>query len=631
MVETLDNRAEYKYIHNGREGISTAFEINEKAELRLFTPRALGTVELVLEIYDESLSRMVDQIRAEWRDIKGKYDCYSVSINCAIGSGLYFMRPRIDALGCRLYGHKWAGGIYFDYDPALRDMLQMTLCDFKYTEPKRIRGGVIYHVFVDRFNRGGRITVPDGARLIRGNWSMIPEYPEYPGAPLYNNTFWGGTLWGIISKLDYIKSLGTTAIYLSPVFKAFSNHKYDTGDYMTVDEIFGGEAALRALINAAKIRNIEIILDGVFNHTGADSIYFNKFGRYQGSGAYQSRKSPYYDWYDFKSFPNKYASWWGIEILPRINPDNPSCGEYFVGEEGVIAKYRDMGIYGFRLDVADELSDSFISRIKARLNTDGEDRILYGEVWEDASNKTSYSKRRSYYQGEELDGVMNYPVRTGIIDYVMQRGCDSLRYALCEVSANAPERILHNQMNLLGTHDTERILTVLGGDEAGGRSNHDLARLRMSPERRLQAVNRLINAYTILATIPGIPAVFYGDEAGLEGYKDPFNRMPYPWGHEEKRLVEHYRTVGNIRRQNSIYECGDFRLITLDPQLLVFARYEGDEAMVTVFNNSSEDISLEFSSDSQAMIRSNRSTRHILSALTSEIYKIKKDCYFEIN
>ena len=632
VVEMQNNRAEYSYIHGGKAGISTAFNINNEAQIKLCIPRALGTVESYLDIFHENVYDKAMTVSGEWAGIDGEYDVYIFEINTKeIGTGLYFLRPSLSVVGNTLFGHKWAGGIYFDTNPDLTNMMQMSICDFKYEEPKKIRGGVIYHIFVDRFNRGGVVEVPDGARLLRSDWKVIPEYPEYPGAHLYNNTFWGGTLWGIIEKLDYIKSLGTTAIYLSPIFKAYSNHKYDTGDYMTVDPIFGGEKAFEALIDACKKRDIEIILDGVFNHTGSDSLYFNKYGRYQGTGAYQSRHSEYFDWYDFKEFPNKYTSWWGIEILPRINPDKPECGNYFVGENGVIAKYRDMGIYGFRLDVADELSDSFISKIKNRLTERQSDMILYGEVWEDASNKSSYGHRRRYYLGNELDGVMNYPLRKGIIDYITGNGTESLAYAMTDVSYNAPERVLHNQMNLLGTHDTERILTVLGGESVEGMSNSQIATLRMDPARRRLAVNRLISAYTILSTMPGIPTIFYGDEAGLEGYKDPFNRMPFPWHREEQKLLEHYKKLGNIRRQTKVYEDGEYRLLELNSKLLVFARYDDNFAYVTVVNNSEDKLSLSSEDSMYELISGKEGESLSLPANSSGIYRIPKNSTIDFN
>ena len=208
VVEMQNNRAEFEYTHNGIAGISTAFEIKESAEIKLNIPRALGTTRVFMEIYDEKVSYKLREAEGEWQGIDGGNDCYVFNISeLNLGVGLYFIRPRLLVFGAEMYGHKWAGGIYFDYKSELTNMMQLTLCEFKYVEPKKIRGGVIYHIFVDRFNRGGVIEVPDGAKVIRGEWRVIAEYPEYPGANLYNNTFWGGTLWGIIEKLDYFKKL----------------------------------------------------------------------------------------------------------------------------------------------------------------------------------------------------------------------------------------------------------------------------------------------------------------------------------------------------------------------------------------------------------------------------------------
>lgn len=632
VVEMQHNRAEYEYIHNGIAGISTAFEIKEKAEIKLNIPRAIGTVSAVMEIYDENAYSKITEMPGEWAGIDGKYDCYIFEIDREqLGTGLYFIRPRLLTLGNQLYGHRWAGSIFFNDDPDLTNMMQLTLSDFQYKEPKKIRGGVIYHIFVDRFRRGGDYSVPDGAKIVPGEWKVVAEYPEYPGAPLYNNKFYGGTLWGIIEKLDFIKSLGTTAIYLSPIFSAASNHKYDTADYMTVDPIFGGERAFRALIRAAHKLDIEIILDGVFNHTGSDSIYFNKYSRYKEAGAYQSRRSKYFDWYDFQEFPTKYTSWWGIDTLPRINPDNPECCDFFVGDDGVVDKYEKMGIYGFRLDVADELSDEFIAKIKKRLCNKAKDRILYGEVWEDASNKSSYDKRRHYYLGRELDGVMNYPLRSGIIDYLNGRGCDKLCYALTDVTNNAPDHILHNQMNLLGTHDTERILTVLGDEDISGLDNHKLARFHMDPGRRNFAVKKLICAYTILATMPGLPTVFYGDEAGLEGYRDPFNRMPYPWGKEDFRLIRHYRKMGQIRQENEVYKQGAFRLIHIDSDMLVFKRVGEDYDYVTVVNNSDDGLNLCFDSEAKELTFDINGLCFTLDSKCAAVYRVAKNSILQID
>ena len=583
------------YCHNDNGCTSSAFELNEiTANIKLKLPISLSATQILLELYDHELSRVICVVDGEWRDRESILDEYSFDIPLStLQKGLYFFRFKVLSPLGNTHSHKCDSEIFFNGDSDTYGMLQLTVCDFKYPKPSDIYGGIIYHVFVDRFNRGGDVKIPEYLHLVDGKWERIPEYPEYPGARLKNNTIYGGTLNGITEKLDYLSSLGVSAIYLSPIFKSVSNHKYDTADYMTVDESFGGDSALKELLSACKEKGIRLILDGVFNHTGADSIYFNKNSRFDSVGAYQSKASEYFDWFDFKSYPDEYTCWWDIDILPRINPDKSICREYFTGNNGVISKYRDMGVYGFRLDVADELSDDFISDIKSKLAISGES-ILYGEVWEDASNKIAYDTRKQYYLGNELDGVMNYPLRKGIIDYVIKQDATALRYALCEVMQNAPDRIMHAQMNLLGTHDTERILTVFGGEDSNGKTNDYLVGKRMTSDEYSLAVRRLCAAYTVIATLPGVPTVFYGDEAGLEGYHDPFNRMPYPWDEECNELLSHYRKVGKIRRANSVYKCGAFTIHTITDKLLIFSRQGKECRYFTVMNNSDKAIKISF-------------------------------------
>jgi glycosidase len=398
--------------------------------------------------------------------------------------------------------------------------------------------------------------------------------------------FFGGNLDGVTEKLPYIASLGVCCIYLSPIFRAYSNHKYDTGDYTRVDEAFGGDGALSRLVKAAKSFGIRIVLDGVFNHTGDDSVYFNRRGTYPSLGAYQSEESPYGNWYTFRRRPDDYECWWNIPILPRLRTDEPSCREFFLGKDGVIAKWTRAGVAGFRLDVADELSDSFIRGIRERLDENGEDTVLWGEVWEDASNKIAYGRRRRYYWGGELDGVMNYPLREGLLAYFRRGDTAPLRYALEEVLPAAPKAVADRQMNLLGTHDTLRILTALGGASEEGKSNDELAHLRMTKEERRLALERLKLAYLALATLPGLPCIYYGDEVGMEGYRDPFNRLPFPWHRMDGELLAYYRAVGELRGKESLYREGELRLHTLTPSRLVFSRTDGSRCAVTVINRS---------------------------------------------
>lgn len=622
-----DMRGRIHYFHDMKKTSTTAYEINEAALIQILLPRTLGVVSVNVNIYNESFSKCVLRSVCNWSGLKNDYDTYESEIRIRdLGIGLYFFRLEIDTQ----YGKVFSSAIGSEFGLSGSDntpAFQLSVSEFKYPKCENKLGGIIYHVFVDRFNRGGNPVIKDGV-IIDDDWKVIPEYPLYPGAPLKNNHFYGGTLWGIIDKLDYISSFGVNTIYLSPIFDAASNHKYDTADYKTVDAMFGGDEALSALIAKAREYGIGIILDGVFNHTGSDSIYFNKYGNYNSVGAYQSTKSKYYTWYDFQDYPDRYTSWWGIDILPRIHPDKPECRKFFVGKGGVISKYAKMGIDGFRLDVADELSDDFISEIKSVLNKYNKQSILYGEVWEDASNKIAYDVRKKYYLGEELDGVMNYPVRKGIIDFLTNSDTDRLMYALTDVTNNAPKRIRDTQMNLLGTHDTLRIITALGGEKPQGRSNEYLSKKKMNDLERGIAKRRLRMAYTILATLPGIPTIFYGDEAGLEGYQDPFNRMPYPWGKEDNKLIEYFKKIGKIRMCNSVYREGEFKLIYLDGKLLVYSRESDDESYVTIVNNSNMSLNVAFTNKATSMIEGKEKTPNesfAQEAYSAEIYRTEKD------
>lgn len=578
------------FVHDGTDTQTTAFSSPKSASLALLLPRVLGVLSVSANITDESGRELLYEADFEWVSLSSGLDRYELDLPSELLTpGLYLFTVRVyTPLGAYSLV-KRTERILGLVNGGCGDVFQFTIADFQRIQ--RSPGGVIYHVFVDRFNRGGRSIIKQSSEYPK-DWEVIPEFPEYPGAYLKNNTLFGGTLDGIREKLPYIASLGTSIIYLSPVFESVSNHKYDTADYMSVDSSFGGDDALADLINEARKYGIDVILDGVFNHTGADSLYFNKYARYDTVGAYQSQKSPYYSWYDFKAFPDDYTSWWGIEILPRINPDKPECREYFIGDGGVVEKYAKMGVRGFRLDVADELSDDFIKEIKAKLLSVSENALLYGEVWEDASNKIAYGRRKKYYLGDELDGVMNYPLREGIIDYLKNKSTEKIEYALTTVLNNAPKRIRDTQMNLLGTHDTERILTVLGGKSGEGRTNAELAISRMTENERAHGVRLLKIAYTALATLPGIPAVFYGDEVGLEGYGDPFNRMPYPWGKEDAELLSHYRKIGKLRKVSTAYRDGEFKLLHLDTDLLLFTRQRGKYSYLTLINNSDKMIDI---------------------------------------
>ncbi len=603
-VELLSSRGRVIYGNDEETNASRrAFERGDLLSLRAHLPRQLGVTRAWMCVKHDSDGAVL-RIPLVWSGMEKTCDIWSAKLKPGkMLAGLYFLRVEMDCLAGKVMTVR-DGTSACRFVPLAEEPYgyQLTISEFAYQSPTWMQGGVIYQVFVDRFYRGSETPVRSDA-ILNTDWENgMPQYPAYPGAPLANNMFFGGNLDGVVAKLDHIAALGVNCIYLSPIFRAYSNHKYDTGDYMEIDEMFGGEAAFRRLIAAAKEKGIRIVLDGVFNHTGDDSRYFNRYGTYDSVGAYQSVDSPYYSWFDFQNHPEEYTCWWNIKILPRIHTAVPSCRDYFLAPGGVIEHYAEMGIGGMRLDVVDELSDEFVAGIKARLVDSTPDAILYGEVWEDASNKIAYGRRREYYQGKELDGVMNYCLRTGIIDYFRSRQTAALYYALCEVMPNAPKRVQDVQMNLFGTHDTVRIITALAAEERGTRSNDELAVYRMPDTVREHGKRLLKCAYLVMATLPGVPLIYYGDEIGMEGYSDPFNRMPYPWHAMDNDLLSFYRALGVLRREHAVYREGSFSLDRLTEELFVFTRVSGAERYVTMINNSDAALVLTFSREFQVLI-----------------------------
>jgi len=481
---------------------------------------------------------------------------------------------------------------------------QLLLYSKDFDTPDFMKRGTVYHIFVDRFHSSGKCKLKKGA-VLNPEWDGgVPQFAEYRGAPLKNNEFFGGDLWGVAEKLDYIKSLGATVIYLSPVFDAASNHKYDTGNYMEVDSMFGGDAALKNLFEKAKEKGIKVFLDGVFNHTGSDSIYFNRYGNYDSVGAYNSEDSEYYDWYNFYEFPDKYECWWNIDILPRIKTDCDGFREHILGDDGVVRKYMKMGAAGFRLDVADELSDSFLKKLREVVKDEDPEGIVLGEVWEDASNKIAYGHRRTYFDGTQIDSVMNYPLRNGVISFVKDGDAEGLRWVLETVYRHYPKCVSDVLMNFLGTHDTERILTVLGDGESGERTPLELSELYLTEEQLEIGIRRLKCAYTMIATVYGIPSVFYGDEAGLEGYHDPFCRRPYPWNSQNVEILDFYRRIGAIRKEEPLLSGGLFRVTKAEKNIFMFERFDENEKLVVAVTRD-EPYVLDFDREAVCLFDSN--------------------------
>ena len=456
------------------------------------------------------------------------------------------------------------------------ELFQLTVFDENLYTPEWVRGGVMYQIFPDRFNKSGERheNIPSD-RVIRDDWSGTPLYlPDEKGI-VRNNDYFCGDLRGIIEKLPYIKELGVTIIYLNPIFEAHENHRYNTANYEKIDPMLGTEEDFVELCEKAKEMGIDIILDGVFSHTGADSIYFNKFGRYgENTGAYRDPNSPYYPWYSFIAYPERYDSWWGITTLPNVDENNPAYTDYICGDGGILQKWIKLGARGWRLDVADELPDDFLDNLNKAVKKMGGDKVIYGEVWEDASNKESYGVRRRYLIGGQLDSVMNYPFKEAILNYVKYANGQQFIDSIMTILDHYPKPAIDMLMNFLSTHDTERALTRLGGEEVGWHDKNWQAERRLDGAQYLLGIALLKCAMVLQFFLPGIPSVYYGDEAGMEGYRDPFNRRCYPWGDENPELVDFVKTLSKVRKGTRAFEQGEMRFIECDDNVCVFVRYD---------------------------------------------------------
>ena len=444
--------------------------------------------------------------------------------------------------------------------------------------PDWAKGATIYQVFPDRFRKSGDCDLSGKLTpyVVHEDWYEEVFWQPTPDGTVLNNDFYGGNFRGITEKMDYIASLGTTILYLNPISKSFSSHRYDTGDYKVPDPMLGTLEDFREMVDCAHAHGIKVILDGVYSHTGSNSPYFNREGQFDNVGAYNSKESPYYSWFTFYSWPHSYNSWWSFDTLPTVNKMDPAFVDFIItGEDSVIAFWLRQGIDGFRLDVADELPDEFIKLLRDRVKEINPDAYVLGEVWEDASNKTAYNRRRTYFTNGELDSVMNYPFRTAIINFV--RGFDSgkgLKDTVMSIVENYPQEVVHCNMNLLGTHDTARILTALVDDFDGSRE--EKAKRRLSRNSFDVAYDRLLMASFLQYTLPGSPSLYYGDEACMEGYRDPFNRRPYPWGREDPDFMAHFLRLGQLRKEFEALRLGDIQFFEAGDRHIGFTRsYKG--------------------------------------------------------
>lgn len=538
-----------------------------------------------------------------------KHSVYSVSIKMPKTAGLVWYYFELEtSSGTVYYGNnsKNLGGVGEVRYQVPSNSFQITVYNDYYKTPDWFKEGIAYQIFVDRFCNGN----DDGSFLnerndiIKRNWGDMPFYkPEQFGGEYKSNDFFGGNLKGVIKKLPYLEELGISVIYLNPIFRAYSNHKYDTGSYEEIDPMFGDEETFKELCEKASERGIRIILDGVFNHTGSNSQYFNKDGEYDSVGAYQSQESPYYSWFRFMDWPNVYESWWGMQTLPQVEENSDELREYLLsGDDAIVKKWIRAGASGWRLDVVDELPDSFVRELRANVKAVDNDAVIIGEVWEDASNKMAYGERRKYFAGDELDSVMNYPMRNALIDAALGRiNSKELDARLMSLKENYPHQAYYSLLNMVSSHDVERIMTLMGGVP----SRHEVdkeyqAHFKLDGYALTVAQDRATLVAGLLMTLPGVPCIFYGDEVGVQGYGDPFCRSCMPWGRFDEtdpdgRVRERYSNMISLRNQSKAFSLGEFESVYTEGYVYGFVRYYDDDMYIVVANcgNVSENIRLD--------------------------------------
>lgn len=409
------------------------------------------------------------------------------------------------------------------------------------TVPDWAKGSILYQIFPERFNNGEPLNDPENTVP----WNSMPT----------RENFFGGDLRGILSKLDYLQKLKIDALYLTPIFKAPSNHKYDTVDYFSIDPSFGDLDDLKELVWECHARNIKILLDGVFNHCG---YYFPPFQDVIAKGA----ASEFKDWFYIDSFPVQtdppnyecvgYYKW-----MPKMRFGNPDVRKYFI-EVGTYW-LKTANIDGWRLDVADEVDFTFWQEFRRAIKSVNPDVLLIAETWKNG---------RDMLRGDQMDSVMNYLFRDAVVDYFATGTTSTweFEHLIQRMLFLYPVESSHVLYNLLGSHDTPRFLSLCKGN---------LLKMQL--------------AVAFQMTFPGMPAIYYADEIGTEGDNDPDCRKAMDWRHINKSLWEFYRMMISIRKSSPSLRYGDYRSIYCDGEAYGFARHFEGETTYVVLNNSDKE------------------------------------------
>ncbi len=562
-----------------------AIATDEKVKLRIIVPRSMKCCGATLCVVKENESPAYYSMF--WAGMCGDDNEYWELHFFATTPGLYWYHFELDTPWGRSFVRNVGRGVG-DFAPDASDF-QQTVYDKNFKTPDWLKGGIIYQIFPDRFYSSGTEKHDVRPSRVMRRWGDEPFWREEQMNGIWNNDYFGGDLKGVEEKLLYLANLGVTCIYLNPIFEANSNHRYDTADYEKIDPLLGTEDDLKSLCKTAKEQyGISIILDGVFSHTGCDSKYFNIYSNYDDVGAYNSKESPYYPWYKFINWPDEYHSWWGIKLLPEVIEETPEYREYICGKNGILRKWLKCGISGWRLDVADELPDVFLDDLRRAVKDENSDAVIIGEVWEDATTKLAYGERRRYLLGEQLDSVMNYPFADAVLNFVKFANADAFIDSVMSIIEKYPPQVTNVLMNHIGTHDTERAITRLAGENCEGYGRHwQHEHNKLSDYDYYRGVSMMKIASLIQYTLPGVPSLYYGDEIGMQGMKDPFNRACMDWYEPNTELHRWYKRLGEIRRGCKAFERGSFVPVYCSYKTVAYLR-SGDNNEVLVAVNLDE-------------------------------------------
>ncbi|MCR5207045.1 MAG: glycoside hydrolase family 13 protein [Eubacterium sp.] len=572
-----------------------AVKTDEPVHFRIVVPRSMSCSAASLVVHKDGESPCFYSMF--WAGMCGDGHEYWELHFSATTSGLYFYHFELETPWGKSFIRNVGHGVG-DFAPDGSDF-QQTVYDKDFKTPDWLKGGIIYQIFPDRFyNSKTEKTGVRKSRVMR-EWGGEPYWKEEQMNGVWNNDYFGGDLKGIEQKLPYLADLSVSCIYLNPIFEANSNHRYDTADYERIDPLLGTEEDFKALCKKAKEKyGIRIILDGVFSHTGCDSKYFNLYNNYDTVGAYNSKESPYYPWYKFNSYPDDYKSWWGIKLLPELIEENESYRKYMFSKNGILRKWLKAGASGWRLDVADELPDIFLDGLRKAVKAQDKDAVIIGEVWEEATTKVAYGEKRRYFLGDQLDSVMNYPFAEAIINFVRFKNADSFLDSIMNIIEKYPPEVTNVLMNHIGTHDTARAITRLAGDNPEGYGRQwQYEHNKLSAEAYHLGVSMLKRAALLQFTLPGVPSIYYGDEIGMQGMKDPFNRACMEWDSPNSELLKWYKRLGEIRRGCKVFEKGEFIPVYFAQQATVFKRSDNNSEVLVALNLGDDTVRIPLDSE----------------------------------